>query len=84
MRTGPVSLERRNQRADVLRWAVLVAAALVATLIAVRLHARVGTAAAPFTGRYRLAVNPRSVLAPLLAAAVLVAVARGWGERARC
>lgn len=83
MSSGPVSLERRNERADVLRWGVALAAALLATWLAVRLHARVGTAAPPFTGRYRLAINPRSVLAPLLAAAVLAAVARGWADRPR-
>jgi methylthioxylose transferase len=83
MPTGLVSLERRNERADLLRWAVLVAVALLATLLMVGSHARVGTAAAPFEGRYRLAVNPRSVLAPLLAAAVLVAAARGWADRPR-
>ncbi len=64
-----------------MRWAVLVAVALAASWLAVRLHARLGTAGAPFDGEYRFAVNPRSALAPLLAVGALVAVARGWTDR---
>ena len=81
MSSGAVSLERRNERADLIRWSVLVAVALAASWLAVRLHARLGTAGAPFDGGYRFEVNPRSVLAPLVAAGTLVAVARGWTGR---
>src|SRR5690242_18545799 len=81
MSSGVSSLERRNERADLIRWAVLVGLAAFASWLAVRLHARLGTAGTPFDGSYRLAVNPRSALAPALAAGTLVAVARGWPER---
>jgi methylthioxylose transferase len=83
MSSGPVSLERRNERADVLRWCLAIAVALLAAWLTVRLHAGVGSAAAPFSGRYRLTLTPRSVLAPLLAVGLLVAVARGWTDRTR-
>jgi methylthioxylose transferase len=80
MSSGPVSLERRNERADLIRWVTIVTLALAASWLAVRLHARLGTASPPFDGRYRIAVNPRSALAPLLAAGTLLAVVRGWPE----
>jgi hypothetical protein len=81
MSSGAVSLERRNERADLMRWAALVAVALAASWLAVRMHARLGTGAAPFDGTYRFTVGPRSALAPLVAAAALLATARGWVER---
>src|SRR5215470_10369717 len=81
MSSGPVSLERRNERADLIRWVTIVTLALAASWAAARLHARLGTASPPFVGRYRFAVNPRSALAPLLAAGTLLAVVRGWPER---
>src|SRR5215470_17347259 len=81
MSSGPVSLERRNERADLIRWVTIVTLALAASWAAARLHSRLGTASPPFVGRYRFAVNPRSALAPLLAAGTLLAVVRGWPER---
>lgn len=66
---------------DVAGWLVVVAAGLALSGLAVALHARVGTASAPFTGRYRLKIDLGSVLAPLVAAAVLLGVRRGVHER---
>jgi methylthioxylose transferase len=82
MSSGAVSLERGNEeRADLIRWSALVVVALAAGWLALRLHARLGTAGVPFDARYRFEVNPRSLLAPLVAAGTLLAAARGWTER---
>ena len=72
----------RAERADLLRWLLLSAAGLALTALAVALHARLGTASAPFIGTYR-AINPASLLAPAVAVAVLLAAWRGWTDRLR-
>ncbi|MBO0868275.1 MAG: hypothetical protein J2P15_06885 [Micromonosporaceae bacterium] len=64
-------------------WLALVAAGLVLTLWAVRSGARLGTASAPFLGRYRLQLSPLTLLAPAVAAGVLLLAQRGWFDRAR-
>ena len=62
---------------------MLIAVGLALTAIAVYARARLGTAGAPFLGRYRWQVGPTSALAPAIAVAVIVATARGWPERVR-
>ena len=64
-------------------WLVLIAAGLALTAWAVRSGARLGTASAPFLGRYRLQLTPLSLLAPVVAGTVLATAAAGWFERAR-
>jgi hypothetical protein len=68
-------------RRDLAAWAALVALGGALTGLAVALGARVGVASAPFTGHYRLKVEFGTLLAPAVAAAVLVAVRRGLHER---
>jgi hypothetical protein len=60
-----------RERRDALRWVVLGLLGLAIAAIAVQLDARLGTASAPFLGRYKIRVGPGSALAPLVAAAVL-------------
>jgi hypothetical protein len=72
-----------DQWRDLVWWVVLIAAGLMLTAWAVRNGARLGTASAPFLGRYRLQLSPASLLAPSVALAVLAASAAGWFERAR-
>lgn len=66
---------------DAARWLAVVAAGLALSALAVTLDARLGTASAPFTGRYRLKIDPGTLLAPLVAVAVLAGVRRGVHER---
>jgi hypothetical protein len=68
---------------DLLGWFVLVAIGLALTAWAVHYGARLGTASAPFLGRYRFQLSPLSLLAPLVAGAVLLAGLAGWFERTR-
>src|SRR5258706_15485126 len=72
-----------DQWRDLVWWVVLIAAGLMLTAWAVRNGARLGTASAPFLGRYRLQLSPPSLVAPSVALAVLAAAAAGWFERAR-
>jgi len=72
-----------TQRRDLMRWALLVLAGLALTWLAVRSSAALGTAGAPFLGSYRLRIAPVSVLAPAVAAGLLITAARGWFEQAR-
>jgi hypothetical protein len=65
-----------------VRWALLVLAGVVVSWLAVRYRAPLGTAAAPFLGSYRLLVRPVTALAPAVGAGLLVAVARGYLDRA--
>lgn len=66
---------------DAASWLAVVAAGLTLSALAVALDARLGTASAPFTGRYRFKVDAGSVLAPLVAATVLLGVRRRAHER---
>ena len=70
----------RSQRGDLVAWAVLAAAGLALTYLAVRTGAELGTRSAPFLGSYRFTLGLTSVLAPAVAAAVLVGAARGRFE----
>jgi methylthioxylose transferase len=67
----------RRQRTDLATWLLLVGLGLLITWLAVRAGARLGTASAPFLGRYRFAFSPLSLAAPAVAALVLVATWRG-------
>jgi len=71
------------QRRDIAGWLLLSLAGLAMTWFVVRSGAPLGTASAPFLGRYRLALGPATLLAPAVAAVVLLAAARGWFERMR-
>ena len=62
-------------------WTVLVAAGLALTFLAVKTGAELGTRSAPFLGFYRFTLGLTSVLAPAVAAAVLLASARGRFEQ---
>jgi hypothetical protein len=64
-------------------WTVLVAAGLALTYLAVKTGAELGTRSAPFLGSYRFTLGLTSVLAPAVAAAVLLASARGSFEQGR-
>jgi len=69
-----VSRPGAHEWRDAAGWLVLVAVGLGLTALAVALHARIGTAGAPFTGRYRLKIAPGTLLAPAVAVAVLAGV----------
>jgi hypothetical protein len=68
---------------DAAGWLFVALVGLTLTAVAVRSGAALGTASAPFLGRYRLQVGPASLLAPAVAGAVLLVVARGWLDRLR-
>jgi hypothetical protein len=68
---------------DAAGWTALALVGLALTALAVRGGAQLGTASAPFLGRYRLQLGPATLLAPAVAAVVLVFTARGWLERVR-
>lgn len=76
----------RRQLHEAALWVALVAAGLVLTAVAVHLHARIGSAAAPFTGAYRAKLRLGSLLAPAVAATGVIAVRSrvadrlGWGQ----
>jgi hypothetical protein len=78
-RPSAAALERR----DLLWWLALVAVGLGLTAWAVRTGARLGTSGAPFLGRYRFQLSGYTLLAPLVAVAVLGAAKAGWLERIR-
>ncbi|HEX6871462.1 MAG TPA: hypothetical protein VF163_10230 [Micromonosporaceae bacterium] len=73
--------DTREERTDLLTWLVFIAVGLVLTWFAVRNGAQLGTRSAPFLGSYRFAIGFASVLAPLVAVAVLLAAHRGLFER---
>lgn len=68
-------------RADAARWLVLVAVGLALTYVAVAARLHLGTASAPFIGRYRFKLEPGTLLAPAVAACVLAAVRARLHER---
>jgi methylthioxylose transferase len=72
----------RQERQDLVVWAVLSAVGLVLTWLAVRGGAQLGTRSAPFLGSYRVGLDVGSVLAPAVAVAVLQAARRSWFDRA--
>src|SRR5436305_10858848 len=68
---------------DLLYWLVLAALGLGLTAWAVQSGAGLGTASAPFLGRYRFQLSWLSLLAPAVAVAVLALAPTGWFDRAR-
>jgi len=74
--------EARVTRWDLFVWLALATAGLAFTWLAVRFASPLGTDAAPFLGTNRWNVAPASLLAPLVAVAVLFVAARGWWDRA--
>src|SRR4051812_10879405 len=78
--TDPRSSAHR-ERLDALRWLLMGLAGLAFTALAVQLDARLGTASAPFLGRYKIRIGPGSLLAPLIAAGTLWLAARGGFTR---
>src|SRR5262245_40217940 len=75
-------IERPSQQwRDAAGWLAIAFVGLVFTAVVVRLKAQLGTASAPFLGRFRLQIGPASLLAPAVATALLMAAARGWLER---
>ncbi len=76
-RAEPPALQLR----DALRWLAVVVAGLMLTALAVAVHARLGTASPPFTGRFRFKLDPGTALAPVVAIVVLAAARRGLPDR---
>jgi hypothetical protein len=68
---------------DALGWSILTLAGLALTALAVNAGAQLGTAGAPFLGRYRFELGPATLLAPGVATVVIVLAARGWLDRIR-
>ncbi|MFC7484170.1 hypothetical protein ACFQX7_34800 [Luedemannella flava] len=77
-----------SQRRDLLVWVAIALAGLGLTAIAVRTGAHLGTASAPFLGRYGLSLGLATILAPIVAGVVLFGALRvghngaTWFERA--
>lgn len=67
----------RVEYADLARWTGFCGLGLVLTWFAVRLHKTRDTAAAPFIGSYDVTVGAATLLAPLVALTVAIAVAQG-------
>jgi hypothetical protein len=66
-----------DDRRDLLVWFWLTVIGLLLTWVAVRAGVPLGTRSAPFLGSYRFAFGFGSVLAPAVAAGVLLATVRG-------
>ncbi|MEV0647074.1 hypothetical protein AB0I28_17585 [Phytomonospora sp. NPDC050363] len=79
----PIREQTGAQVRDLAIWLGLVLIGLLTAALAVAYADDLGTAAAPFFGRYRIAINPESILAPLIAAAVLYAASRPRLTRVR-
>ena len=71
-----------DERVDLATWLVLSVVGLALTWVAVRSGANLGTQSAPFLGSYRFMFGFASVLAPVVAAGVLLATVRGRFEAA--
>src|SRR4051794_17794209 len=81
-----------RERRDLLVWVLIALAGMGLTAVAVRSGAHLGTASAPFLGRYRLSLGVATLLAPIVAVGVLFAAIRsphngeagvgGWFGRA--
>jgi hypothetical protein len=71
-----------EERRDLLTWLVLGLVGLAMTWVFVRAGAPLGTRSAPFLGSYRFMLGLASLLAPLVAAGVLLATARARFDEA--
>src|SRR5262249_12424495 len=70
---GPIA---HRERADAVGWALLAGGGLALTALAVHLDAPLGTASAPFLGRYDVRLGPGSFLAPTVAGGVIFLTVR--------
>jgi len=66
---------------DAAGWTLLAVLGLSLTALSVYAGAQLGTASAPFLGRYRVHMGAGSLLAPAVAVVILALAARGWWER---
>jgi len=82
MSEDPV-IARKRERDDLFAWSALVVLGSLATWLAVRAGADLGTASAPFLGRYRIEMGPATALAPMVAIAVITIARRGWFHTAQ-
>lgn len=80
---GQPTATARRERLDALGWSVLALGGLALTGLAVHFDARLGTASAPFLGRYRVKIGFGSICAPLVAGAVLAIRYRGLLDNRR-
>lgn len=81
--TAPSFGRDPDERRDLFIWLGLTVAGLLLTWAAVRAGVSLGTRSAPFLGSYRWALGFGSVLAPALAAGVVLATIRGRFDTAR-
>ncbi|GAA2353729.1 hypothetical protein [Dactylosporangium salmoneum] len=79
---GPRTAAYRERR-DALCWLLLGVAGLALAGLAVQLDARLGTASAPFLGRYKIRIGAGTLLAPAVAAVTLWLAASGRLTRLR-
>lgn len=77
------AIARKRERDDLSAWSALVVVGSLATWLAVRAGADLGTASAPFLGRYRIESGPATLLAPLVAIAVIFLAQRAWFHSAQ-
>jgi methylthioxylose transferase len=77
------AIARKRERDDLSAWLALVVAGCLATWLAVRAGADLGTASAPFLGRYRIELSAATALAPALAIAVIAIAQRRWFHTAQ-
>jgi methylthioxylose transferase len=66
-----------RERTDALGWLFFACGGLMISALAVHLDARLGTASAPFLGRYDLRLGPATLLAPAVASGVILITLRG-------
>lgn len=71
----------QRERRDALGWIVLVVAGLAVSAVAVHADARLGSASAPFLGKYQVRLSIGSLAAPSVATCVIVLVRTGIAER---
>jgi hypothetical protein len=66
----------QREFSDALSWTIFAGCGLAVSALAVHLDARLGTASAPFLGRYDLRLGPASLLAPIVATTVILLTLR--------
>src|SRR6185437_7560246 len=66
----------QREFSDALSWKIFAGCGLAVSALAVHLDARLGTASAPFLGRYDLRLGPASLLAPIVATTVILLTLR--------
>jgi hypothetical protein len=65
-----------RERLDALGWVILASGGLALSALAVHLDARLGTASAPFLGRFEIRFGPGSIVAPIIASGMIAITAR--------